>query len=358
MKKNISRRSFLKAAAAGAVGMATAGILSGCGGSSSQTTSSSSAAPATAAPEPGTEGASQEVDAGSDIAWPERDINLLLGYGAGGDSDVCTRLMAEAVSKQLGVNVVVTNMGGSNGALACEEIMNSEDSDYNFLVINTSSLSINPITGIADYNYEAFEPISIFASYSGETLYVPANAPYDTFQDFLDYAKENEVNMGVAMGGTLYAVAAAMKAAGYKFNIMDAGDGVDRVPATINGTVDCTFAAYASNRDYIENGDIKELATLCSEPLPVAPDMACVNDYIPGCVVDTKFVILAKKGTDPAICQKFNDALQATYENDPEYVKAVEDFSFQTAKPQTVEETTASLKRQYELFQNYAQYLE
>jgi tripartite-type tricarboxylate transporter receptor subunit TctC len=346
--KNMTRRDFLKGVGAGALGVAMVGVLGACGKDGGKET--------TKAAENGSSAAGMESGA-SEVDWPKEDINLLLAYGAGGDSDVCTRYMAEAVGAQLGVNAIVTNMGGSNGGIAAEEIMNVSEPEYNFLVINTSSLSINCITGIADYNYEAFEPISIFASYSGETLYVPKNAPYDTFEEFLDYAKENEVKMGVAIGGTLYAVAAAMKAAGYKFNIVDAGDGVDRVPATINGTIDCTFAAYASNRDYIENGDLKELATLCSEPIPAAPDLPCVCDYIDGVVVDTKFVILAQKGVDKAICQKFNDALQAIYENDKEYVKNIEDFSYQSAKPQTIEETTASLKMQYETFQNYAQYL-
>lgn len=203
-----------------------------------------------------------------DLKWPEKDINILLGYGAGGDSDVCTRYMADALSKELGVNVVVTNMGGANASLAANEIMNSTDPEYNFLAINTASLSANPATGLTDYNYEALDAISIFSSYSGEVLLVRSDAPYTTLQEFVDYAKENTVIMGVAMGGALYAAASAMKAAGLKLEIVDAGDGVDRMPALLNGSIDCTFASYSSSRDYVENGDFLELATLCAEPKP------------------------------------------------------------------------------------------
>ncbi len=361
--KKMTRRNFLKGVGAGAAGIAAMSVLGACGngGSSSSAPAETKAAETKAAETKaaGTEAADKpaETEMADEVKWPEGDVGILLGYGSGGDSDVCTRYMAEAVSKELGVNFVVTNMGGSNGALAADEIMNTNDPEYNFLVINTSSLSINCVTGIADYNYEAFDPVSIFAAYSGETLYVPKDAPYDTLEEFLDYAKENEVIMGVAMGGTLYAVACAMQAAGYKFNIVDAGDGVDRVPATVNGTVDCTFAAYSSNRDYIENGDLKQLATLCSTRMEVEPDMPCICEFIPGVTVDTRFVILAKKGTDPAVLQKFNDALQAVYEKDAEYVENVESFSYQTAKPMTIEETIEALKAQYETFQGYAQYL-
>ena len=215
-----------------------------------------------------------------DLKWPEKDINILLGYGAGGDSDVCTRYMADALSKELGVNVVVTNMGGANASLAANEIMNSTDPEYNFLAINTASLSANPATGLTDYNYEALDAISIFSSYSGEVLLVRSDAPYTTLQEFVDYAKENTVIMGVAMGGALYAAASAMKAAGLKLEIVDAGDGVDRMPALLNGSIDCTFASYSSSRDYVENGDFLELATLCAEPIPAAPDMPCVCDVL------------------------------------------------------------------------------
>ena len=254
-----------------------------------------------------------------DLKWPEKDINILLGYGAGGDSDVCTRYMADALSKELGVNVVVTNMGGANASLAANEIMNSTDPEYNFLAINTASLSANPATGLTDYNYEALDAISIFSSYSGEVLLVRSDAPYTTLQEFVDYAKENT--------------------------------------ALLNGSIDCTFASYSSSRDYVENGDFLELATLCAEPIPAAPDMPCVCDVLDGVIVNTKFCLMAQKGTNPAILQKINDALQHIYETNEEYVKNVEDYSYQSAKPMTIEETLAELETQYQTFQGYKQYL-
>lgn len=75
--------------------------------------------------------------------------------------------------------------------------MNSTDPEYNFLAINTASLSANPATGLTDYNYEALDAISIFSSYSGEVLLVRSDAPYTTLQEFVDYAKENTVIMAL-----------------------------------------------------------------------------------------------------------------------------------------------------------------
>lgn len=293
----------------------------------------------------------------SDLKWPERDITLTVGYAAGGDCDVATRYLAEELGKELGVNVVVTNMKGSNAALACEEIYNTSDPEYNFLVVNTASLSANVATGVFDKSYKDFDVISLFSSYSGETLYVPADAPYDTFEEFVEYAKENTVIMGVTMGGSLYAAGCAMNAQGLKLEFVDAGDGVDRLISMLGGNIDCTFASYSSGRDYIENGDFKELATLCSSPIAAAPDLPCVNDVLPGVIINTKFVMLTQPGVDEAIRQKVNDAMQHIYETCPDYVKEVEDYTFQSAKPMTIEESLAELEVQYQTFQDYKQYL-
>ena len=99
------------------------------------------------------------------------------------------------------------------------------------------------------------------------------------------------------------------------------------------------------------------LDTLCAEPIPAAPDMPCVCDVLDGVIVNTKFCLMAQKGTNPAILQKINDALQHIYETNEEYVKNVEDYSYQSAKPMTIEETLAELETQYQTFQGYKQYL-
>lgn len=91
--------------------------------------------------------------------------------------------------------------------------------------------------------------------------------------------------------------------------------------------------------------------------IPAAPDMPCVCDVLDGVIVNTKFCLMAQKGTNPAILQKINDALQHIYETNEEYVKNVEDYSYQSAKPMTIEETLAELETQYQTFQGYKQYL-
>lgn len=322
------------------VAVMMANILSGCGESK-------------------TEAPTDTTPTDTENAWPERDITLTVGFAAGGDCDTATRFLADALTKELGVNVVVVDMAGSNGGIATEEINATSDPEYNFLVMLSGSLAGNPVTGVTELSYKDFEPICSFGNYSGETLYVAADAPYDTFEEFVEYAKTNTVKMGVAMGGSLYMTCAALKdVAGLDgLELLDAGDGVNRMLAILGGTIDCTFASYSSGRDYIENGDFKQIATLCVDRIAAAPDMPCVAETYPSVNMYHRFAILAKGGTDPAICQKFNDAIQSVYANDPEYVKNMEDYTFQSAKPMTIEETLADMEAQYETFQGMAKYV-
>lgn len=293
------------------------------------------------------------------LVWPERDITLTVGFAAGGDCDTATRFLADALGAELGVNVAVVDMSGSNGGIATEEINATSDPEYNFLVMLSGSLAGNPVTGVTELTYQDFEPVCSFGNYSGETLYVKADAPYDTFEEFVEYAKTNTVKMGVAMGGSLYMTCAALKdAAGLeKLELVDAGDGVNRMTAILGGTIDCTFASYSSGRDYIENGDFKELATLCVERIAAAPDMPSVSEFYPSVNMYHRFCILAQGGVDSAICQKLNDAIQAVYTNNADYVKSMEDYTFQSAKPMTIEETLADMEAQYATFQGMAKYV-
>ncbi len=289
--------------------------------------------------------------------WPQKDITITVGFGAGGDADVVTRHLAEALSKKLGVNVIVNNVTGSNGAIACDEIMNTNNPEYSFLMVNTPSISANPVTGLTDYGYEAFESVAIFAKSSGETLYARADAPYNTLDEFVAYTKNNSVIMGVPMGGAVYAASVAMKESGLNINIVDSGDAPDRLTALLGKTIDCSLIPYTSGLDYVENGDLKKIATLCSVPVATDPDMPCVGDTINGVVIDSNFVIFAKKGTNKDIVEAFNKAIQEVYQEDSSYVQKIEKHTLQSAKPMTTAETLESLEAQSKVFQNYKQYL-
>ena len=114
---------------------------------------------------------------------------------------------------------------------------------------------------------------------------------------------------------------------GLNLEIVDAGYAAERITSLLGKQLDCTFASYALGRDYIENGSLKQLCTLSAKPIQDSPDLPCANSMIENAVIDTKFVILAKKGTDPAVINKFQKSIQTCYETDSDYVKNIESYT-------------------------------
>lgn len=105
--KKITRRSFL--AAMGIVGASAA--LTACGGSSASSVASSTATSATASTAAGSAAAKPD-------GYPNTSMTLVVGFGAGGDTDLNNRLMAQYVEPSFGQSIAVTNMAGSNGSVA------------------------------------------------------------------------------------------------------------------------------------------------------------------------------------------------------------------------------------------------
>ena len=185
--KKITRRSMLKGSAVAAAALA----LSACGGSSSSTASSAS----TAASAAGTAAA-------DGIGFPKNDtITLAVPGKAGGGSDLAIRYYSEGLNRIYGLKTTVTNY--DSNTVGHQTVANAKP-DGTTLTLATSSLNIQYITGNATVNpMTDFTLIACLQDNGFSTLAVPANAPYDDFQGFVDYAKShpNELNAGMPAAG-------------------------------------------------------------------------------------------------------------------------------------------------------------
>lgn len=120
--KKITRRSFL--AAMGIVGASAA--LTACGGSSASSVASSTATSATASTAAGSAAAKPD-------GYPNTSMTLVVGFGAGGDTDLNNRLMAQYVEPSFGQSIAVTNMAGSNGSVAMTQYQSTPTDGYTII---------------------------------------------------------------------------------------------------------------------------------------------------------------------------------------------------------------------------------
>ena len=197
--------------------------------------------------------------------WPSKTINIYVTHAAGGDTDYMARQLGIQLGNVLeGVNVVCTNVDGSNGATCMQQYKDGDTDGYTFIATNTAAMFGNYATGMVDFTYDAFEPVAIYGIQSGENIVVPADAPYDTLDELIAASQENpgQIKFGISTGGGVYIMASVMaNLGGAEFNIIDAGDGATRLTALLGGEVDATSLPYSTAADYIADGQLKSLCT-------------------------------------------------------------------------------------------------
>jgi tripartite-type tricarboxylate transporter receptor subunit TctC len=136
--------------------------------------------------------------------FPSKPIKFMVGYAAGGPTDVIARIVGQEVSATLGQPVVVENRAGANGNIGTEPVARSAPDGYT-LIVNTLSHNVNPLLnpGMAKYDpAKDFAPVSL-AVVLPQLLVVSHDSPYQTLADLLKAAKADagKVSYGSAGNG-------------------------------------------------------------------------------------------------------------------------------------------------------------
>lgn len=180
--------------------------------------------------------------------YPEKPITIVVSFAAGGNADIVQRLNAEALSKELGVPVNVVNKPGGAHIPATMSVLEAEADGYTLFNWSPPSFMVVPLT--RDVPYDPLEDfIPLFASISASNaLYVRADSPYTTFEEFIEGAKSEKLSMGVNNLGAPPNLSAVQMAG--EFGLEFKTIALKTVPATmaglIGGQVDVAVGQVAS----------------------------------------------------------------------------------------------------------------
>ena len=235
--------------------------------------------------------------------YPSQAVNLIVGFGAGGDTDTNNRLLAKYVEQLLGASIAVSNNPGSNGAANMAQYQSQPTDGYTIIGANTGAVLSNYSNGKSQYSYQDMEVIALFGKGPGDMLFASKASGITSMDDLIARCEEDpfSINLGTSMGGTTQAYAMMLEASGIDVNIVDGGDGASRAANLLGGHVDVCFVPYLNVREYIESGDFICLGTIssgCSE-LPDVPTLESTG-RVASCM-DGCYIWLAPKGTDPEI---------------------------------------------------------
>ncbi|MGI8894731.1 MAG: Bug family tripartite tricarboxylate transporter substrate binding protein [Casimicrobiaceae bacterium] len=251
--------------------------------------------------------------------YPTKPIRLLVGFAAGGPTDVIGRIIAQDMTSQLGQSVIVENKTGANALIATQEGKRATPDGYTILM-TTLSHNVNAIL-MADK--KPYEPIADFAPVS-LVCYLPLvmvtayESPFKSVQDVIKAARANSGGVSYASAGNggsahLAAALVATQSGTQMIHVPFRGN-APALTEVIAGRVSFMFYPMVGIADQVEKKRLKALAVSTEKKHPDylgVPTMA--ESGFPGFEQYTQGLgIVAPKGTPPAIIDKLNKAIRAS----------------------------------------------
>ncbi|MDW8312693.1 MAG: tripartite tricarboxylate transporter substrate-binding protein, partial [Burkholderiales bacterium] len=122
-------------------------------------------------------------------SYPERELNGIIQWGAGGATDVVARAITPGAEEALGKKIVLQNRPGGVGAIATNFVFQQPADGYT-LLYGAENPQIHPVLGLSDLDYSKFFPVNIIAR-GTPLLVVRADKPWNTFRDMLTEVQAN-----------------------------------------------------------------------------------------------------------------------------------------------------------------------
>jgi tripartite-type tricarboxylate transporter receptor subunit TctC len=256
-------------------------------------------------------------------AWPNRTVQIVVPYAAGGDTDFNARVLAEKLSAKSGGSFVVVNMGGNGGATGSRFVKDAAP-DGNTILFHHTGFIINELSGATDYGLEAFELVGIVGRSAGNIITVNSKYGFKTLGDLIEYTKKNpgQLKFAANTGATTHATALVLRSYGAQFNIVDAGASSERISALIGGHVDVIVNPYGNVKDYFATGELTGLA-LDSDVQPKTLDIPIGSKQGYDIGFPFYYIMAFPKGTDQAIVQKSGSLLADIIGTDKDYADKI-----------------------------------
>ncbi|MGE4485113.1 MAG: tripartite tricarboxylate transporter substrate binding protein [Oscillospiraceae bacterium] len=298
-------------------------MLSGCGSTDSGTTDGSTTSDSTAS--------STASNTASD--YPKKNINVIVPFGAGGNTDMSTRALLNVASENLdGVTFVVDNKTGNSGLVGMEALADSDNDGYTIGAIAVD-LELHICFGRTELTMDNFIPLAATMADPYCLIISSSNSNFTNLQEFVDYAKANPgaIKIGTSGSGTAPHLAALAfeKYLGIEFSYYTYDGSADCVTAIASGEIDATFTQPSPAVSQIEGGAETMIAVLAEDRLESYPDVPTVKEtYDIDFAMSGWVVIAAPAGTPDDVVATLTDMLANALQTD-EYKQSIENLGMQ-----------------------------
>lgn len=254
-------------------------------------------------------------------AYPSRPIKYIIPVAAGGGSDLIGRALAEQISRALGQPVVVENIGGGGGVIACQTTMRSAPDGYTLMQGYVATHGTAPATRRVPYDpLKDFSPVGMIGS-TPNVLVVNANTPANSLQEFIQYIKKNpgKLSYGSAGAGSLtHLTAELFKQQTDTFMVHIPYRGI--APATtdlIGGQTQAMFPGLAAALPHIRGGRLRALAVTGDKRHPQLPDTPTMDELgLKGFDAQQWYGVVGPAGMPATVVKTLNDTMASILAQD------------------------------------------
>ena len=249
--------------------------------------------------------------------YPTKPIRFVVGFTAGGASDITSRIIGQKLTEHLGQPVIIDNRAGASGTIAGGIVAKAPADGYTLLSGATSILAINPaIYAKLDYDpLRDFVPVSQTASMP-QLLVVHPSVKATTLKELIALAKAKPGELNYSSSGTGSSSHLAMELLKYMtgINVVHVpfkGSG-QAMPNLLAGQVQLVFDPMPSSLPHVKSGRLRAIAISTATRSPAVPELPTVAESgVPGYESSLWYGVLLPAHTAPAIVARLNQTINA-----------------------------------------------
>jgi tripartite-type tricarboxylate transporter receptor subunit TctC len=253
------------------------------------------------------------------FAWPDRPVRIIVGFQAGGSTDVVARIIAEKLRTQFnGSSFLVENKPGANGQIAAGVVLNARD-NHTLLMMGDGSV-ISPL--ISSTQKSTLPDLKLISTLCEGTVVVlaPPSSPFKTFSEFVAYARANPnkvsyVSSGV---GNPQHLVGEYLAAELKLDIVHVPSrgGGQAVTELVGGQMQLGILGLGPTLPHVKSGNLRALAVTVDKRMPQLPDTPTLGELgIKDFTVSQWFGLAAPKDMPDAVVTQISTAVAAALED-------------------------------------------
>jgi len=250
--------------------------------------------------------------------YPEKPIEVIVGYSAGGGTDVMARTVAKFLEEELGegASVVIKNMPGAGGQIGFTEVAKAAPDGYTLGTFNLPAALALTHDRDADYDVNSYTYLANFVE-DPNTITVAASSPFQTLGELLDAAKADPgaITLGLSSlgGNDHFGANMIAAAAGAEFTLVPFKGASNARTAIMGGHVAGGTMTLGQTTNFPD--ELRVLAVLAGERSPFRPDVPTAKELGFDVQMSSLRGIVAPAGMDEAMADQLRAALTAVNAN-------------------------------------------